>query len=347
MKTDYQQIEDVHELIMHLLSISFFYGDYAIPFHINNPSSTVSLTIKKNDIAALRKFAARNWLDFDLLEENKRQELEQTYARLNEQFGEKLKAEPMPLPTEFLLDLGQRAISQGKFRDAHSAFKTANQLDQRVNQFISDAIRILQSKEVTSGDASSEQLEEKCADVARLVFQAVHLKNPFGNQFQELGQRLHFEDADSWRKYNKYIEQSLFKEIIEFGVRFLIDDKAIADKIIHALGSGKVRRQILKQLAIQFSGGKERYEKFVENYRRAAEQVKNAKTEEEYIAVQKTLLGRGTGDNEYYQFLRELSLEHPVSALLVLTVQTSEGKLFIAPQILKSGESLLDFLDLG
>ena len=347
MKTDYQQIEDVHELVMHLLSISLFYGDFAIPFHVNNPSSSVSLSIKKNDIAALRKFAARNWLDFDLLEENKRQELEKIYTQLNEKYGGELKNQPMPLPADFLLELGERAISLGKFLDAHSAFKGVNQLDQRVNQFISEAIRILQSKEVTSSDASSQQLEEKCAEVAQLVFQAVHLKNPFGNQFQKLSQKLHFEDAESWRKYNKYLEQSLFKEIIDFGIRYLIDDNVIADKIISKLGSGKVRRQVMKQLAIQFSGDKERYDKFVEKYRQAAEQTKNAKSEQDLMDVQKTLLGRGTGDNEHYQFLRELSLEHPISTLLVTTLQTQEGKLFLAPHILKSGESLLDFLDLG
>ncbi len=347
MQTDYQNITDIHELLMHLLSISLFYGDYAIPFHINNPASTVSLSIKKKDIAALRKFAARNWLDFDLLEEEKRNELEKIYQKITEKYSTQIKSDEPNLPQEFLLELGERAMTMGKFRDAHAAFKAAQQLDQRVNQYLDETYRILQSKEISSSDASNELLREKLDQAAQLVYLAVRLKNPFGNQFQKSGHDLHYSDSESWRKYNKYIEQNLFKEIIDFGIHFLLDDKTIADKIANHLGSGKVRRQMLKSLAVLFSGGKEKYDKFVANYRKAAEIAKNAKSDQDLMQAQKTLLGRGTGDNVHHQFLRELCLEHPVSALLVSRVQSPEGMQYIIPQILKSGESLLDFLDLG
>lgn len=347
MKTDYHTITDIDDLLMHLLSISLFYGDYAIPFHLNNPSSTISLSIKKKDVAALRKFAARNWLDFDLLEHEKRDELEKIYQKIIEKYSAQIKSDEFNLPREFLLDLGERAMTMGKFRDAHAAFKAAQQLDQRVNQYLDKAYRILQSKEISSGDVNNELLLEKFDESAQLIFLAVRLKNPFGNQFQKTGYDLHYLDSESQRKYNKYIEQNLFKEIIDFGIHFLLDDKTIADKVANHLGSGKTRRQMLKSLAILFSGGEEKYNKFVANYRKAAEIAKNAKSDQDLMQAQKTLLGRGTGDNVHYQFLRELCLEHPLGALLVSRVQSPEGTLYIIPRILKSGESLLDFLDLG
>ena len=87
--------------------------------------------------------------------------------------------------------------------------------------------------------------------------------------------------------------------------------------------------------------------KFVDNYHQAAKKLKNAKTEKDFIDIQKTLLGRGTGDNKYFQFLRELALEHPISTLLVATQSTPDGEHYIAPLILKSGVSLLEFLEIG
>lgn len=312
-----------------------------------NTASKAYLSVKKSDIEALRKFAEKNWIDMEMLSEEKRQELEQIYDKIENKYGEQIKAELAPLPHEFLNELGERALKFGRFRDAYSAFKSSGELDKRVNQFLTEAIRILHSKEVTASDLGEDDLKQKIAQAADLVYQAVKLKNPFENQFQKLGPNLHYHDPEAGRKYAKYIEQSLFKEIIDFGIQFLIDDRSIDSKVTSALSSGKIRREFLKQLSIRFSGGEERYKIFVENYQQAVLKVKDAKTEKDFIDVQKTLLGRGTGDNEYFQFLQELSLEHPVGALLVNTQATPENKLYIAPTVLKSGVSLLEFLELA
>ena len=346
MQTHYEDITEPYELVLHLLCISYLYGDYAIPYHFMTPTSNAYLSVKKGDIAALHLFASRNWIDFDLLSEEKQSELDEIYEKITKQFGEQLKSELAPLPMEFLSELGERALGFEKFRDAYSAFKASEKLDKRVNQFTVEATQILSSKDLTSDDSEEETFDRKLAQAADFVFQAVKLKNPFGNQFQKLGPQLHYEDAEAARKYAKYIEQSLFKEIIDFSIHFLIDDKNIDNKITSALSSGKIRRGFLKHLAIRFSGGADRFKSFADNYRQAVDKVKNAKTEKDFLDIQKTLLGRGTGDNEYFQYLQELALEHPVSALLVNTQMTQENKPFIAPTILKSGVSLLEFLEL-
>ena len=331
MQTHYEDINEPQEMVVHLLSLSYFYGDYVIPFHLMNTVSKAYLSVKKGDIAALASFSSRNWIDFDLLSEEKQTELEQIYKKIKGKYGEQLKGNLAPLPSEFLNELGERAIKFGKFRDAHSAFKSSGDLEKKVNHYVVEAIQILHLRELTSGDLGEEDFEQKLSKAAELIYQAVKLKTPFGNQFQKLGPTLHYEDAEAVRKYAKYIEQSLFKEIIDFGIQFLIDDRSIDSKVTSAFSSGKIRREFLKQLAIRFSGGKERYKIFIENYKQAALKLKDAKTEKDFLDVQKTLLGRGTGDNEYFQFLQELSLEHPVAALLVNTQATPENKLYIAP----------------
>jgi len=345
LQTDYNLIKDPYDLVFHLLSFSYLYGDYAIPHHLMNTASQAYLSVKKGDIAALQKFGARNWIKIDRLSEDQQHELAQIYQMIVNKYGNQIKAELSPLPNQLLTELGERALQFGHYRDAHSFFKAIKQLDKKINELLEAAIQIIRSKEVTSSD-DEQVVEQKIHQAAELIYQAIRFKHPFGNQFQVLGPKLHFEDADTARKYAKYVELTLVKELLEFGIQFLIDDKNITEKVINALSTSKLRRIFLKHLAIRFSGGEERYAQFVENYRQAIERLKGAKTEKDFMDVQKTLLGRGTGDNRHFQFLRELSLEHPLSALLVSTHTTPKGEYFISPLMLKSGASLLDFLEL-
>lgn len=346
MLADYNLVKDPYDLVFHLLSFSYLYGDYAIPHHLMNTASQAYLSVKKGDIAALRKFAARNWIKIDRLSAEQQHELDQIYQMMVNKYGDQIKTELSPLPNQLLAELGGRALQFGHYRDAHSFYKATKELDKKLNEILGEATQILRSKDVNSSD--DEQLvEQKIQQAVELIYQALRFKNPFGNQFQILGPRLHFEDADAARKYAKHVEQSLVKELLEFGIQFLIDDKTITEKVINALATSKLKRIFLKHLAIRFSGGEERYAQFVDSYRQAVERLKAAKTEKDFIDVQKTLLRRGTGDNRHFQFLRELSLEHPISALLVSTHPTQKGEFFTSPLMLKSGASLLDFLELS
>ncbi len=343
MKKDYNSILDTYDLIFHLLSFSYLYGDYAIPHQLMNPNSQAYLSVKKGDIAALRKFAARNWLNIDRLSPQQQEELDQIYQMIIKRFGDQIRAQLSPLPNQLLIELGERAFAFGHYRDAHSFFKAVKELDKKVNELLERAIQLLRSKEVTAGD-SDGAIEEKIREAVEIIYPAAKLKNPFGQQFQLLGPHLHFEAIEDARKYAKYVELTLVKELLEFCIHFLIDDRAIADKIINALPSSRAKRILLKQLAIRLSGGEERYREFVENYHQAMALQREAKTEKDFFEVQKRLLGRGSGDNRYVQFLRELCVEHPISALLVTAQPTPKGELYICPIMLKSGESLLDFL---
>lgn len=346
MQADYRLINDPYDLVFHLLSFSYLYGDYAIPHHLMNTASQAYLSVKKGDIAALRRFASRNWIKMERLPVEKQQELDQIYQMIVDKYGSQIQAELAPLPIPLLTELGDRALLFGHYRDANSFYKAIKELDKKVNAMIGEAIQIIKSKELTSSD-DDQLIDQEISQAVEFVYVAIRLKNPFGNQFQKLGPELHYEDADAARKYAKYVELTLVKELLEFGIQFLIDDKHITEKVINALSTSKLRRLFLKYLAARFSGGLERYAQFIENYRQAIDRLNRAKTDIDFMAIQKTLLGRGTGDNRYFQFLRELALEHPVSALLVSTQTTPTGEFFISPIMLKSGSSLLDFLELG
>ncbi len=346
MQANYNLVKDPYDLVFHLLSFSYLYGDYAIPHHLTNTASQAYLAVKKGDIAALHKFASRNWIEMDRLPEEKQQELDQIYQMIVSKYGNQIRAELSPLPTPLLTELGERALQFGHYRDAHYFYKAIKELDKKVNEILGEGIQIIRSKEVNSSD-NEQLIEQKMRQAVELVYQALKFKNPLGNQFQQLGIKLHYEDAETARKYAKHVELTLVKELLEFGIQYLIDDKNIAEKVINALSTSKLKRIFLKDMAIRFSSGEERYAQFVQNYRQAIERLKEAKTEKDFFDVQKTLLGRGTGDNRHFQFLRELSLEHPISALLVSTHPTPKGEFFISPLMLKSGISLLDFLDLA
>lgn len=348
MQTDYANIKEPYDLINHLLCLAYFYGDYSIPFQLMNTTSQVYLSVKKGDIVALRKFAGRNWIDPQRLSTEKRAELEKIYQMIVEKYAAQVKTELSPLPAAYLTELGERAIQLGHYRDAHSAFKTIKGLDRKVNELISEAIQILRSRDVTASEKEDAELvTDKVQQAVDLLYIAIRVKNPFGNQFQKLGPELHYEDLETFKKYLKYVEQTLLKEILEFGIQYLIDDHGVSEKVIAALATSRVRRLVLKHLAIRFSGGDARYKQFVANYRQATEQLRKSRTEKDFLEVQRILLGRGTGDNRYFQFLRELSLEHPISALLVITLRTPEGEPYISPLVLKSENSLLEFLEIS
>ena len=297
------------------------------------------------DMHALKKFAAKHEINFDRLSDEDKEKYNQFKEKIFSKYKPQLEAQPLPLPEQYFEDLADRAIQLGNFTTAHSALQVMNKLEKKVNEYVVKGIQLLQSKEMksSSSEAESELYVQQAADH---FYNAIRIKNPLGNQFQYLATNLHFKDVDALRKYFKYVELNLLKEIIEFCIQYLTDDKIIANKIVENLPSAKTRKMFLRFFAEQYSFGNENYQKFVSHYKEATQLLKEAKEYSEILKLQKILLGRGTGDNEYYQFLRELATEHPISALLVAVATTSDGTPFIAPIILKSTVSLMEFLEL-
>lgn len=339
------------EIQLKLMTTAYFYGDFSTIYPFTNHNSMIYNAVIAGDVNALSKFASKNDIEIDELSDESIEKYNQFHHQLTSNYKSQLEKNPLPLPAPYLEELADRAIELGNYSTAHSALQAINSLDKKVNEFIVKGVELLQSKEVKGSEVSSDEsgsdsLDERIRQVAFQFYQAIRIKEPLGHQFQYLGPNLYLENSEALRKYMKYVELNLIKELLEFGIQYLADDRAIAERIIKNLPSSKIKRLFLKHFAEFFSLGSENYQAFVRRYQEAVKLLKNAKEDREFLTIQKVLLGRGTGDNQYYQFLRELAVEHPISTLLVTIELTSDGTPYIAPIILKSGISLMEFLEL-
>jgi len=345
---DYQLNTPVdYEIFM--LSISHYLGNFSLIHHLTNQNSILYRAISNRDVPAIKKFYDRNRLDFNRFNDEQTKEFNEVYNEIDNKYRSQLEKKNLPIPDQFLVELGEIAIKKGNFTTAHSSFKILNQLDKAVNENIVKGVEKFQSRELKTledNSGNAQDLEEYMAKVAKDFYVAMRVKNPFGNQYQYLAPELFGEKGELLKKYFKHIELALLKEIIEFAIEYLIQDKTITEKIITNLQSGKIRKLFLKHLAKHLSLGEDSYEKFVDRYKNAAEILKDAKSESDFLSVQRILLGRRTGDEEFYQFLRELAFEQPIATLVCAITVTDEGTPYYAPILMKSGQTLLEFLEL-
>ncbi len=342
-----QNTNSALDIELHLLSTAYFIGDFSILYYLTNQNSPVYIAAVSGDENALQKFADRNDIDENQLKEEDHQKYNEILKSIRDKYQQQLSEKLVPIPDNYLLELADRALDMGHFADAYSALNVTGKLDKKVNEYIVNGAQILQSK-VVRDDASdkSGELNTMIQEAVDQFYQAIRLKNPMQNQYQYRAEELYFKDHDALRKYHKYIETNLLKEIIEFSINYLTDDKIFSAKILENLKSGKVRKLFLRYFAMKYSGGETEYRRFVENYKQAAELRKNAKQEKDFLDIQKKVLGRTTGANEYFQFLRELAFDHPVGPLLVTIEASPNDTPYITPVILQSGITLMEFLEL-
>ena len=332
------------------MATAYFYGDFSVVYHLTNRNSSLYRAIESKDMAALKKFTERYDVAADDLSDSHKTEYEQIIREIDETYRSALESQQLPLPVNFMESFAERAFSKGNYTAANAALKNIDKLDKKVNELIVSATELLQSREVqgfSSGEGEEQDAaREKVRQAADIYYQSIRLKNPMGNQFQYLAPALYGANADAYRKFVKYVELNLLKELIEFCIDYLVDDAGISEKIKHSATTAKVRRLLLKYIAMQFSGGEERFNAFVERYVSAVNLMKGSDADDTLDKIQRTLLGRRTGEHEYYQYLRELAVEHPIGALMTSFAGTSEGTPSLAPILLKSGVSLLEFLEL-
>jgi len=266
-------LTNMTEIQLYLLTIAYFYGDFSIIHYFTNRNSPVYRATTEGDIHAFKKFAFTYEIDLDELSDEDKEKFNQFQQKITSEYKSQLESEPLPLPEQYLEDLANRAIQLKNYTSAHSALKVNKKLEKKVNEFIVIGVQALQSKDVktASSDADEDNFLENIQQAVRQFYQAIRIKNPLGNQFQYLVSDLHFQNVDAMRKYAKYVELNLLKELIEFNIKFLADDKSIAEKICNNLVNGKARKTFLRYWAEQFSFGKENYQQFVSRYKEAVQ----------------------------------------------------------------------------
>lgn len=348
MKVIVSEIENISEIQLHLMTTALYYGEFSTIQAMCQKSSRVALALGNKDITAIRNFAKKLVPDISLWEADRQQVYEELYQKVKQAYEEIITATPVPLAESYLREVADSALEKKKFLSAHNAYAAVNRLDKKVNELMNRGIQLLNSKEVALFDkGSSENVSQILKQAAYEFYTAIRLRMPFGLEFQYRGVEFFTTAQEGHRKYDRYVEQgeSVLKEIIHFGFQYLVNNKTIAEKIISNTKNNKIKKLLLKHLTILFAGGIEQHQKFAEQYLTAVKKLKDAKTEFDYMNIQRILLGRNAGTDTTIQYLKELSSRFPISPLLIKIEHSPAGVTYLAPLMLKN-TSLLEILDL-
>ncbi len=355
MRNDLIELNDHIEIELQILASAFFLGDY-YPLHqlIDKKSRLfIAFANKKSD--DIQTKSTPLIIDPDTLNEHDQEEYQKYYPGIIEdikkKYSEDLQKTPVPPPTQFIEEFADNAIDMGKFMAASSALDYIKSLDKNIDRHLSNAIRILKSKEILAlpedvDQPHSDESFNEIESAAKEFYTAIKLKHPIGPQFQYLGVDLHFHNKMLWRKYEQYISSNNLKEIVNFSVHYLSDNASFAAKIGDSLSKGKIRKILIKKLAELFSGGAENYQNFVSRYQEAVAKLAYAEQETDFFAIQELLLGRKAKSDELLHYFKELMVQHPISALVCCIHQTPDQKQYVAPYIAHD-MSLMELLELS
>lgn len=339
------------EIELHLLTTAYFGGDFYILFQLINEKSPLFQALAEKKISAIQLHAAPLLLDTAALEDDERREYEKIFNDIQNKYGSDLRKTPVPPAQQFFEEFADNAVNLGKFVAASAALDYIKALDRKINQHITDGARLLKTKELLAlpedvdHPASSESLDQ-IEIAAREFFVAIKLKNPTGPMFQALGPDLHLTNRELWRKFEHYIAMNNLKEITNFCFHYLINDMEIATKIIDSMAKGKLRKMFLRKLAELFSNGRENYQAFIARYQQTVEKLRTAKENADFFEIQTVLLGRRTGTEGVVHYLCELSVSHPISALVCCLKEMPGPTQFLVPYLFHD-KSIVELLELS
>lgn len=345
---DISELTDIPQIELQLMTTALYFGEFAAIQALLQPESRIGISLRQNDLVALKKYAGKIIVDLDSLDEDEREKYHSLFQRLQETYEAAIKQQPIPLPEAFLEELAEAALKMGKYLSAHNTLQHLKRVDKKVNEYVTNGVQTLKSKIVAEIDKNNREEAFKLIEsAAENFYTAIRLKKPMGVPYQYLGVELFTRNAEIRRKYDRYVEQgeSVLKEIINSCITYLFDDPATSEKIINNIKNNRTRKFLLKQLAIQFSGGSENYEIFTKQIREASENVKNAKTELDYMQTQRILLGRTTGSDTLVQYLKELATRFPLSPMMIQIEHSPANVPFLAPLMLKE-RTLAELLEL-
>lgn len=355
MEKQFSDVTNLVELELHLMTAATYFCDFSAIYPLFDKESVVVKVFQNNDLFSAKKILAR-YYDVDELTESEWDAYSQIYEELKRNYLTQLKEKLLPLPKEFLTMLGEKAVEKNNFSTASTVFKHLNSLDKRINENLDKGIQQLKSKEFKEAIHSSDKekvthvLEAKIRQAALYFYQAMKLKQPISLDFQNIGIQFVLNDKTPLRRqYDRYVEQSVLRELLLIGIRYLIYENLISNKILESLEAlqapARIIRHLLKELSVLFAGNQENHDRFVQQYKAALTHLQESENEIEKIKTQEILLGRTVGDGNYFQYLKELSTQFPISPLVIICLDTSFDIRYIAPRFAKT-MPLLELLGL-
>jgi len=343
---DIKELSDIATIELHLMTTAYYLGEYAAIQPLVQSDSRLATAIKNQDLKGAQKMAARLILDKDSRDENQQSEYEILFQKVKEGFENVIQNRPLPLPEAFINDFIEMALKKEKYLSAHNILQSIGKLEKKVNETIHFALQQLQSKILADAEKSlSEPAIEIIDQAVQKIYTAQRLLKPWGFQFQYRAIDKLTQKDEIFRKYEKYIEQSLLKEILDVILSYLLDDTTIAEKILNIMKSNKARKYFIKKLCIIQMGGEANYQKFIKQYLEGIEQIKTAKNALDYTKTQRIFLGRTTGSDSPIQYFKEIGTRFPIAPLLLKIENSPFNTPYFAP-IMLNDQSLLHFLEL-
>lgn len=227
------------------------------------------------------------------------------------------------IPAIMFEETAKRAVALGKFAYAEDAYKLLGIKKEIVALYAQTGENLLR--------------EGKAKQAATAFHVAASLDRPVGPHYQYLGPRLH---ADCFDKPEKCVTALPNDSIVDAGIRFLIFNESLADKLMDAV-TPEQKKDVLATLAVirdtDLPG-------LIKNLTDAVDAVSGIEDgrPDDYSPVGPALLGRTCGADEWWQYLREFSFEHPLGALCVCVRIVKETPVLVP--VIHDGKSLIESL---
>lgn len=227
------------------------------------------------------------------------------------------------IPAPMLEETAKRAVALGKFSYAEDAYKLLGIKREIVGLYAQTGEKLLR--------------EGKARHAAVAFDVAAGIDQPAGPDYQYLGPRLH---ANCFDEPEKCVTALPDDSTVDAAIRFLIANEALADRLLNAVAPEQ-KKDVLAALAVIRDTDFPSLVKCLADAVDAVSGIENGRPDD-YSPVGPALLGRTCGADQWWQYLREFSFEHPLGALCVC-VKIVRGTPVLVP-VIRDGKSIIEAL---
>lgn len=227
------------------------------------------------------------------------------------------------LPAAILEETAKEAVARGRFAYAEEAYKLLGIKKEMVALYAQAGEQLLR--------------EDRAKHAAMSFFVAASLDQPIGPHYQYLGPELHSKCLAEPEKCLTALPIDL---LIDAAIRFLFPGEALADRL---MGSVKPEQKgrVLATLAVCRDLDLPTLVEGLRDAVAALSKIGNGQPDD-YSPIGPMLLGRTTGTDEAWQYLREFCFEHPLGSLCVCVKMIRRTPVLVP--VIRDGRSLIDLL---
>ncbi len=227
------------------------------------------------------------------------------------------------VPATLLEETAKEAVSRGKFAYAEDAYRLLGIKKEIVALYAQTGEQLLRDDKPKQGA------------VAFLV--AASLDQPLGPHYQDLGPELH---SACQREPDKCVTALPIDSLMDEAIKFLISNDDLAQRLLSTAKAAH-KPHIIETLA---AARDTNLHEFMENLRKGAVELSKIGDgqPDDYSPIGPALLGRIAPTGQAWEYLKELSFEHPIAALCVCLKLIRQTPVLVP--VLRDGKPLLELL---